>query len=144
MDREYLSLDAEQLAKHAVVQAYESRNEYCYIGVDDEVNDWSLYDAHKNIVEVAQTDTESRHGPSFEVDNALTGVRVHCEQTGYVSEKTARATHLEPASYKNHDVTIYTTAWWFPQPDQLAPLTAIEVDQEGGRPTPPDPEPRRF
>lgn len=139
-----VSLNAEQLAKHAMVQAYESQAEYHFGTIDDDL-DVSLYDAHKNITKVDEITTDSRHGPSFsnEVadDEVLDGLLVEAEMTGYESEKTARATRLQPAEYKNHEVTVHVMAWWFPLPDQLAPLTAIEVDTRGGIPSPPDPEP---
>lgn len=141
-----VSLNAEQLAKHAMYQAYESPDEYHSVHLPDEINDFSLYDAHKHITEVDEITTDSRHGPSFSDDisdgEVLDGVEVRAEMTGSVSERTSRATRHHPAEYKNHDVDIYVTAWWFPR-DQLAPLTAIEVDAEmptAARPAP-DPEP---
>ncbi|TKX52182.1 hypothetical protein EXE42_16880, partial [Halorubrum sp. SP3] len=65
MTDETVSLNAEQLAKHAMYQAYESRDDYCFGTVPDEIKGFSLYDAHKNITEVDEITTESRHGPSF-------------------------------------------------------------------------------
>lgn len=146
-DDETVSLNAEQLAKHAMYQAYESRDQFCYGIVPDEITDVSLYDAHKNITEVDEITTESRHGLSFPDhladDEVLNGLLVTAEMTGYVSERTSRGSRTHPPEYENHDANIYVTAWWFPRPDQLAPLTAIEVDAElpsAAKPAP-DPEP---
>ena len=145
MTQDTVSLNAEQLAKHAMYQAYESHNELHCGSIPEEVNDVSLYDAHKNITEVDEITTETRHGPSFSDDLAegevLDGLAVEAKMTGYVSEQTSRGSHTHPPEYKNHDADVFVMAWWFPRPDELAPLTAIDVATEGGMPTPPDPEP---
>jgi hypothetical protein len=141
-DRDTVQLNAEQLAKHALIQAYESPDEYRYGTIPDDL-DVSLYDAHTHITEVDEITTDSRHGPPFPGadDKERDGLRVHAELTGYESERVARGTRYQPPEYKQHEVTVHVTGWWFPHPDQLAPLTAIEVECEGGIPSPPDPEP---
>lgn len=138
-DEDTVSLNAAQLAKHALHQAYESPTEYHYGEIPDDL-DVSLYDAHKHLTDVTETTTDSRHGLSFadETDETLDGLRVHAELTGYESERVARRTRHHPAEYKQHEVTVHVTGWWFPR-DQLAPLTAIEVGSEGGIPEP-DPD----
>jgi hypothetical protein len=137
-------MPAEQLAQHAVQQAYESREEYHWDGVDPDVADWSLFDAHDHITSVDEVTTDQRYAPDFdeadEYDEPLTGLHVVCEQTGYVSERVSRGTRLEPPEYKNHQVPIRVEAWWFPLPDQLAPLTGIRADQEADPLGPPDPD----
>jgi len=145
-DDETVSLNAEQLAKHAMYQAYESPDQYHRVYISDEISGFSLYDAHKHITEVDELTTESRHTPSFSDDldenEVLDGLEVRAKMTGTATEQTSRATRHHPAEYKNHAVDIYVTAWWFPR-DQLAPLTAIEVDAEmpsAAKPAP-DPEP---
>lgn len=144
MQTDTVELDAAQLAKHAMIQAYESRDEYCYGAIPEDL-DLSLYDAHKSITQIDETTTDARYGPSFADsvggDEVLDGLVVVAEMDGYESERVSRGTRLQPPEYKQHDVTVYVTAWWFPRPDELAPLTAIEVDSEGGIPSPPDPGP---
>lgn len=145
-DDNSVSLDAEQLAKHAMYQAYESPDEYHLVSLPDEISDVSLYDAHKHISEVDEVTTDTYHGPPFsnEVadDETLGGLEVRAKMTGYVSERVSRGSRTHPPEYENHDVDIYVTAWWFPR-DQLAPLTGIEADAEmpsAAKPAP-DPEP---
>jgi hypothetical protein len=146
MNDETVTLNAEQLAKHAMYQAYESPDEYHLGQIPDEVSDVSLCDAHKHITEVDEITTESRHGPSFSdelaEDEVLDGLAVEAEMAATVSERTSRATRHHPAEYKNHDADVFVMAWWFPR-DQLTPLTAIDVDVEmPSAATPaPDPEP---
>lgn len=142
MQRDKLCLDAEQLAQHAMRQAYESRDEYHRANIDSDL-EVSLYDAHNHVTDVDEVTTDTRCGISFTdaVDEELDGLRVHAELSGYESERVSRGTRLNPPEYKQHDVTVHVTAWWFPRPDELAPLTAIETELVGGKPSPPDPEP---
>ena len=63
--------------------------------------------------------------------------------TGTVSERVSRGSRTHPPEYKNHDARVHVMAWWFPRPDQLAPLTAIDVqaDMPSAATAAPDPEP---
>lgn len=133
-----------QLAKHAMRQAYEAPSEYVYDGVDSNVDNWSLYDAHNHIVHVDSVISDSlRRGPFTEIDTdeSLWGLVVGAELTGTVSERVSRATRWNPAEYRNHDVPIFVEAAWFPRPDQLAPFTALHIEQAGDPLGTPDPEP---
>lgn len=82
----------------------------------------------RNVVEVDATDDEE--------------VRLFLKTNSTESERVARATHWQPAEYKNHDVTVFgTVTMEWPEDEPRLPETTVLLEQEGGKPTPPDPEP---
>lgn len=84
-----------------------------------------------------------------EVDGDSDGtIEVHATQQTTQSEKVRRARYnppgkAHPAEYKNHDVTLHAVARakWSANSPLGGDEMFVEIDQEGGIPSPPDPEP---
>lgn len=77
------------------------------------------------------------------VDVDEDAIRVYSELQATENERVRRATRWQPAEYRNHDITVHVTFQmsWPEDAYSLPNSTVVDVDQEGGRSTPPDPEP---
>lgn len=125
-----VQLPEQPLGVHVMHQAYETCGDEYYVGVPDDVEDWSVLDAaDENAIHSVRTRTDG---------DGNTVVHVHAEITGSQSRRVRRATRWEPAEYERRDVVIGVTATWRPT-DSLAPETSLRVEViEGGFPEPGD------
>lgn len=116
------------LAQHVIHQAFESPDEYTYIGVDSDV-EYDLYNDAPKIGNIEDVET-------YTDGNGKTFVRVFSVITGAESRKVRRATRWEPAEWETREVTIGVEATWRPQ-DSLEPETTLTVEHiDGGFPDP--------
>lgn len=69
-------------------------------------------------------------------------IEVEATQKSSQSERVSRGSRLQPPEYKNHKVTLraFARAKWT-EDDPLAGECEVHIEQEGGIPSPPDPEP---
>ena len=132
----------ESLAQHAITMAREEGNFTDHasrrdaasdsppdggradILVDEDV-EWSLAD-------MTITNAEFAGDNLFVVDGV-------CESSQSVKVSSGSRTH--PPEYKNYDATVEITIAWYPQKNDGFGETELTAFQEGGAPSPPDPEP---
>jgi hypothetical protein len=127
-EQETVELPVQPLGVHIIHQAAETCGDDYYVGVPDDVEDWSIYDAADEDAIHAVDSKTTRDGE--------TEVHVHAEITGKQSRKVASSTRWHPAEYETRDVQIGVTATWRPT-DGLAPETTIHVEViDGGFPEP--------
>lgn len=113
----------ESLATHAITLAREDGN-FTDILVDDDV-EWSL-------AEMEITNAEFAGDNLFVVEGV-------CESSQSVQVSSGSRTH--PPEYKNYDATVEISIAWYPQNNDGFSETEVTARQEGGAPSPPDPEP---
>ena len=112
----------ESLAQHAITLAREDGN-FTDILVDEDV-EWSLADMTIENAEWA--------------DNNLFVVHGVCDASQSVQVSSGSRTH--PPEYKNYDAIVEITVSWYPQKNDGFSETEVTARQEGGAPSPPDPE----
>jgi hypothetical protein len=113
----------ESLAQHAITLAREDGN-FTDILVDEDV-EWSLADMTIENAEWA--------------DNNLFVVHGVCDTSQHVQVSSGSRTH--PPEYDSYDATVEITIAWYPQKNDGFSETEVTARQEGGAPSPPDPEP---
>lgn len=114
----------EALGRHLIAHGLEAPNEMIYDSTDDDVEYDLMWD--KWTIEGVETDDSS--------------LIVHATQETTQAEQVARRTHHHPAEYKHHDVTIYLSVEVDWSEHALAGETDVYIEQEGGRPKPPEPD----
>jgi len=118
---------AEQLAKHALHEAYEGDYEESLPESFDE-DSFDLFDAHNNIVYVDEIERDGQWG-----------LRIECELEGTASVRSSRGSRWHPPEYDTETVPVYVHALWIPT-DSLAPETSLRVEAERDPFAPPEPD----
>lgn len=113
----------ESLATHAVTLAREQATIDDML-VDNDV-EWSLADMTIENAEWAGNDLFVVHGT--------------CESSQSVQRSSGSRTH--PPEYENYDVTVLITVAFYPAKNDGFGTCEVSARQEGGAPSPPDPEP---
>lgn len=111
------------LAEHARTLAIEDADPFDDL-TDDDV-EWSLREMDIDTAEWADDETFVVHG--------------QCETYQSVQRSSGSRTH--PPEYENYDVTVRISIEFTPAANDGCGATSVYAEQEGGAPSPPDPEP---
>jgi len=127
-DSDTIEVPREQFANHILPLALEG-------GVT-----WQCSDEMRDQLSITEL-ADPRHVTDITVDEQY--VRIFSEFTKIVSERVARATHLQPPEYKNHNVTVIleVTLHWPTDPKGYnLPVTTALVHQREYPTEPPAPD----
>lgn len=113
------------LAQHIITLAVESDDLHMSVDSDLDVNlyDWSIEELDRG------SDDEGQY------------IEVHARQGFKESVRASQGSRHHPPEYKNFDGTLYGRFRLYPALNDGFGISEGEIMQEGGKPSPPDPDP---